>query len=239
MRNLRIGDLVVRRSYGFDIVFRVIDRIRTYGRKKIVILKGINFRIIADAPETDLYRLPLSRIDDYNRSFNEKITKMIDKIMGERKKKNEKDVDDIKNLSDSLNTAMPFGKSGRVLHIDGDAEYLDICLKTYKQLEINVVGKQIAESEQPKVVLDLLREHAPDILVITGHDGILKEKEDYANIENYRNSMYFIEAVKEARKYESSMDDLVIFAGGCQSYYEGLLNAGANFASSPHRVLME
>jgi spore coat assembly protein len=34
------------------------------------------------------------------------------------------------------------------------------------------------------------------------------------------------------------MDDLVIFAGACQSHYEALLAAGANFASSPQRVMI-
>jgi spore coat assembly protein len=33
-------------------------------------------------------------------------------------------------------------------------------------------------------------------------------------------------------------DDLVIFAGACQSCYEAILDAGANFASSPNRVLI-
>ena len=34
------------------------------------------------------------------------------------------------------------------------------------------------------------------------------------------------------------MDDLVILAGACQSHYEAILDAGANFASSPKRVLI-
>ena len=33
--------------------------------------------------------------------------------------------------------------------------------------------------------------------------------------------------------------DLVIFAGACQSYYEELIKAGANFASSPARILID
>ncbi|MCT4618934.1 MAG: sporulation peptidase YabG [Marinisporobacter sp.] len=239
MMNLRVGDLVARRSYGLDVLFRVIDIIRTRRRSKVAILKGINFRIIADAPEADLYRFPLNRIKDYNRSFNEKITKMIGKIMGERKEKNKRAIESMKNFSDSFNKEETFGRSGKILHVDGDEEYLEVCLKIYKQLEMNVVGKRIVESEQPKAIIDLLREYAPDILVITGHDGFLKEKKDFKNVENYRNSIYFVEAVKKARQYEASMDDLVIFAGGCQSCYEEILDAGANFASSPHRVLME
>ena len=37
-------------------------------------------------------------------------------------------------------------------------------------------------------------------------------------------------------KYEKSHDKLVIIAGACQSNYEELIKAGANFASSPKRV---
>ena len=39
-----------------------------------------------------------------------------------------------------------------------------------------------------------------------------------------------------ARKYEKSHEKLVIIAGACQSNYEELIKAGANFASSPKRV---
>ena len=43
-------------------------------------------------------------------------------------------------------------------------------------------------------------------------------------------------AIKEARKYEKSQDKLIIIAGACQSNYEELIKAGANFASSPKRI---
>ena len=33
--------------------------------------------------------------------------------------------------------------------------------------------------------------------------------------------------------------NLVIFAGACQSYFEALISAGANFASSPARILID
>ena len=45
---------------------------------------------------------------------------------------------------------------------------------------------------------------------------------------------------KEARRYEKDTDSsLVIFAGACQSYFEALMQAGANFASSPARILID
>lgn len=100
--------------------------------------------------------------------------------------------------------------------------------------------KNIPEYKQPKVVRRLLEIYNPDILVITGHDGMLKRGVKYNDIYNYRNSRYFIETVKEARIYDKEKQkNLVIFAGACQSYFEALISAGANFASSPARILID
>lgn len=69
---------------------------------------------------------------------------------------------------------------------------------------------------------------------------MIKLQTGYNDIYNYRNSKHFIETIKEARKYnEKNQKDLVIFAGACQSYFEALISAGANFASSPARILIE
>ena len=69
---------------------------------------------------------------------------------------------------------------------------------------------------------------------------MLKRGSRYNDIYNYRNSRYFIETVKEARKYDKEKQkNLVIFAGACQSYFEALISAGANFASSPARILID
>ena len=58
------------------------------------------------------------------------------------------------------------------------------------------------------------------------------------DINEYRNSQYFVESVKRARAIKPSMSELVIFAGACQSYFEEILAAGADFAASPDRVLI-
>lgn len=69
---------------------------------------------------------------------------------------------------------------------------------------------------------------------------MIKNGTAYNDIYNYRNSKYFINTVKEAKKWVNiTGKDLVIFAGACQSYYEALVAAGANFASSPARVLID
>ena len=100
--------------------------------------------------------------------------------------------------------------------------------------------KNISENRQPKVVYNLLKMYKPDILVITGHDGMLRKGYGYYDIYNYRNSRHFISTIKEARRYEKDTNsDLVIFAGACQSYFEALMQAGANFASSPARILID
>ena len=49
MPNLKIGDIVARKSYNYDVLFRVA---RISG--EIVDLVGITVRIIADAPIYDL-----------------------------------------------------------------------------------------------------------------------------------------------------------------------------------------
>jgi len=120
---------------------------------------------------------------------------------------------------------------GKVLHIDGDPKYLEKSLKLYKLNDVPVVGYCFEEKEIPNKITNLLIKHKPDILVITGHDS-------YRNInsEEFKNSENFVKAVKNARIYQPDKDALVIFAGACQSYYEALIESGANFASSPKRL---
>ena len=75
------------------------------------------------------------------------------------------------------------------------------------------------------------KDGAKDVIVITGHD--LFNNGDVKEIENYTNSKYYIETVKEIRKRDKSV---VIIAGACQSNFEALIASGANFASSPARI---
>lgn len=105
---------------------------------------------------------------------------------------------------------------------------------------IDAIVINISENRQPKLVYNLLQTYKPDILVITGHDGMIKKGRNYYDIYNYKNSRYFINTVKEARRYErDSNTNLVIFAGACQSYFEALISSGANFASSPARIQID
>lgn len=242
---MKIGDIVVRKSYGKDIAFKIID-IKYSEKDETYVIKGINMRIIADSPADDLEFATEDIIKKKEVKFDKKVNNCIKSILiqrnAEKKYRSPKEDKKVKgkNIKDSKKSevSMLFGRPGRVLHVDGDPEYLDVCLKTYKQLNVEAIGYVISEKEQPDKVPKLVSEIRPDIVVLTGHDAMIKGAKKYTDINNYKNSKYFVKAVSALRVYEPNYDDLVIFAGACQSCYESILDAGANFASSPNRVLI-
>jgi len=206
----KIGDLVTRISHNNDTVFKIIDI-----KDSIAILKGVNIRLIADSDINDLNPV----------------------------KKDEEDLTkDDRNLINgmgefvNLNRDEYFYLPGKILHIDADKDYLDRCMKFYK--EMNVLSYGIVEKEQlvSNKVVEYLKEVSPDILVITGHDAFYNKNDDLNDNKNYKNSGNFINAVKAARSYEKDHGKLIIIAGACQSNYEELIKAGSNFASSPKRI---
>lgn len=125
---------------------------------------------------------------------------------------------------------------GKILHIDGDQEYLNRCLSYYNKCNIMAAGVLEKEENMSKNMSTWLREYNPDIVVITGHDAYYRKRGNRDNLNSYKNSKYFVDSVKAARLYEKSHEKLIVIAGGCQSNYEELIKAGANFASSPKRV---
>ena len=130
--------------------------------------------------------------------------------------------------------------TGKILHLDGDKKYSQKAYKYYKKTGLNAVVKNIAENKQQRVVYKLLEYYQPDIVVITGHDSMIRTQGGYHDIYNYRNSKFFIQTVREVRRYDKDYKkNTVVFAGACQSYYEALIMAGANFASSPARILID
>jgi len=130
--------------------------------------------------------------------------------------------------------------AGKILHIDGDMRYSKKATAYYKKIGLmNAVVKNVSEKKQQYVIGDLIIKYQPDMLVITGHDKMLEQNRRFYDINNYKNSLNFVKTVENARKIIPSMEDLVIFAGACQSYFEELIECGANFASSPARVLID
>ncbi|MCY6958746.1 sporulation peptidase YabG [Clostridium brassicae] len=246
---MKIGDKVVRKSYGKDITFKIID-IKENEIGFIYVLKGVNLRIIADSPESDLEYVTKTDVGKKDEVFNKKVNENIRRILNSRiAGRQYRSMDNNRNIDNNRSNkyikeekknseTMLFGRPGRILHIDGDAEYLDVCLKTYKQLAMEASGYVIPEEEQPHKVLEIVKQLKPDIVVLTGHDAMVKGAKNYMDLDNYKNSKNFVQSVINLRNYEANYDDLVIFAGACQSCYEAILDAGANFASSPNRVLI-
>jgi spore coat assembly protein len=228
---IKAGDLVVRKSHGKDIIFKVTE---VDAARQRCMLKGMHLRLAADAPQNDLEHITAeclkSEAINLERLQQNGLARALDRRKGERRQEGGFRGDRKMGF---------FELPGRVLHIDGDEEYLNMCMKTYSQLKIRAVGKCIEEMNQPSAVLSLLAEYRPDILILTGHDALLGSgKRDLANINNYRHSRYFAEAVRRARSDTRDLDELVIFAGACQSCFEAILDAGANFASSPQRIFI-
>jgi len=126
-----------------------------------------------------------------------------------------------------------------ILHLDGDRKYSRRASNYYNKLNLKAIVENISEKSQPREVVYLLEKYKPNILVSTGHDLMYKKGQDLYNIDNYKNSRYFVETVRNARIWEKSPDNLVIFAGACESFYEAIMLAGANFASSPARIMVE
>lgn len=177
---------------------------------EICYLKGVDVRLYADAKKEDLVKIiPEEDKEDYT-------VRVADKMLLDRDEY--------------------FYLPGKILHFDGDKDYLNRCLKFYSETGVMAIGKNIKEEDLPQCINKYLQEIKPDIVIITGHDAYFKKKGDITNLNNYQNSLNFIKSVKNARKYENSHEKLIIIAGACQSNYEELIKAGANYASSPKRV---
>lgn len=230
MENIRKGNIVGRKSYNKDILF-VVERIfKSSNGNPIAILKGLDIRIQADSYLDDLELMDKKSIEESEKRIEKRFTETLKKC--ETQQKNNENEKLLKRSNKIIYT-------GKILHLDGDKRYSEKSNMFYRKMGLKAIVKNVPESRQAAVVTSFIDKYKPDILVITGHDGMIKGGTGYHDIYNYRNSKYFIQAIKKAREVKNSKSDLVIFAGACQSYYEELIQAGANFASSPARILID
>ena len=155
---IKRGDIVTRISYGKDILF-VVDRIIDIPRsEKLVILKGLNIRIEADSPICDLELVNKSTVNDYLKTYQNDIDKRIDLLCNKDNFKRQRIY------------------TGKILHLDGDRKYAEKSIKYYNKMGLNAVVKNIDEKRQGSVIVPLLMKYNPDILIITGHDAMLKKR---------------------------------------------------------------
>ncbi len=236
MPELAVGDLVIRRSHGGDIVFKVMGLENDEQGRAVYTLRGLHLRLLADAPPDDLEKVDAEHLKQEiirNESVHNDSMRRVMMRRGLEVEQREF------SRAEPTKKYAFFDVPGRVLHIDGDEDYLKMCLKTYGQLNIEAEGRYIEEDKQPDALAALLKEYRPDILVVTGHDALIGGgKKGFRDINNYRTSKYFVRSAQIAREFQPSRDDLVIFAGACRSYFEAILEAGANFASSPTRIFI-
>ncbi|MBN2981215.1 sporulation peptidase YabG [Cohnella algarum] len=229
---MKQGDLVVRKSYGGDILFRIAA---LSGR--LAILRGTDYRLLADSQVEDLHSVRNPDELGGTRQVRIRANESLRRMKEERAQ-----------LRPHGGQAQPLGYAprrdpyfelpGKVLHLDGDQNYLKKSMAVYEQLGIPANGAHCHESQMPQVLMQLLPRVKPDIVVVTGHDGVLKQKNDTQSLSSYKNSFNFVRSVQVAREYEKHRDSLVVIAGACQSHFEAILTAGANFASSPGRIMI-
>ncbi|WP_151737897.1 sporulation peptidase YabG [Paenibacillus tengchongensis] len=233
---MNLGDLVIRKSYGGDVTFRIENMLR-HG----AVIKGTEFRLLADAPLEDLIQVPPTRVTERGEQARIKANESLSRLRKDRQEISQRSGESVLGTwPQSAKEAAYFEVPGKVLHLDGDSLYLNKSLSLYEQLRIPAEGHHVHESKMAETLYRLLPRVRPDIVVITGHDGVLKQPHTYDlyNISSYKNSQNFVAAIQVAREYERNFDTLTIVAGACQSHFEALLSAGANFASSPGRILI-
>lgn len=147
MVNLKKGDIVARKSYGKDIIFKIDRIIKLKNGDSYCILKGVTVRIEADAPIGDIELVDQARIVN----IEKKIEEILKKRIAENRKYN-------RNYS---------VKTGTILHLDGDRKYSEKSARYYKKMGLNAIVKNIPENRQATMVRPLLEKYNPDILVIT------------------------------------------------------------------------
>lgn len=174
----------------------------------LVTISGVFYRIIRKVEKSDLiYALDDELKKEYNNLENKK-----------------KRLENIKTRSVKY-------KCGKILHIDGDEDYLNKCMELYRRIGVYAKGVYLDEREIYLKIDDLIKKYTPDIVVITGHDMFDDVKKDDVN--SYINTRYFMMACKRVRV---NFPNIVIIAGACQSNFEALIASGADFASSPQRI---
>ena len=151
MHEIKKGDIVSRNSYGNDIIFSVVRIMKNETR--IALLKGIDVRIEADAPLTDLQIVSREEQIKREKELEQRILTMIEK---EKKSKD--------------NRRKEIIHTGRILHLDGDRKYSEKSKMYYRKMGLNAVVRNIPEYKQSQVINKLLMIYNPDILVITVHD---------------------------------------------------------------------
>ena len=117
----KIGDLVTRNSYHNDLLFKIIDI-----EDNIAYLKGIDVRLYAD-----------SELDDLQ---------LVEENLLIKKKEDREEVTKLQKMI-QLDRSEYFYLPGKILHLDGDKDYLERCISFYKEMHLEAYGINIKENK--------------------------------------------------------------------------------------------
>ena len=158
--DVKIGDIVARKSYQCDVLFRVIDLKEKNGEWE-AILYGEDVRLVADAPCSDLVIIDERGQQERKRREIELIEQSYWLFR--------QDYQMIKQKVEYRATGGYrvekdfFQIPGCVLHLDGDPLYLRKCMDLYERIGVPVHGVYCEESEMPEKVGSLIEQFRPDI----------------------------------------------------------------------------
>ncbi len=165
-----VGDVVSRKSYNNDLNFKIINI-----NGNVANLAARSYRLVADAELEDLEK----------ENINVRDKEIKKQIVYENSAKKL-----IPKMSRNYVT-------GKILHIDGDVDYLKKCTDLYESVGVFCYGLHIKESQMMFHVEQLIKKYRPAIVVITGHDSY--DNGDIRSLSSYKNSQNFANAVKAIR----------------------------------------
>src|SRR5690606_32374407 len=140
------------------------------------VLKGIDYRLLADAPYNDLDRVEDPDSTGAAQQVRIKVKESMRRF--EQTSRNRGERTRQRSGGEMLQPAVQqppyFELPGKVLHLDGDGRYMQKSMRLYDHMRIPARGVHCHESQMPDLLRRALPALRPDIVVITGHDGVLK-----------------------------------------------------------------
>lgn len=128
MEKIKKGDIVGRKSYGKDIIFRVTNIIEN-PKEKVAILNGIVERIEADSNVSDLELIEKEEVKRKLKELDNILEKRIEKSVEKYEDRNYK-IGVITNNTRAKEKIV----TGKILHLDGDRKYSEKSYRYYKKI---------------------------------------------------------------------------------------------------------
>ena len=142
----KVGDIVARKSYNYDVLFKII-KIHSDG---VVDLVGITTRILADAESYDLRLISKQELDQRLKAVSTNRRTRMDRSYKNIKSRGVANSyrDITQNFNNLYQREKTYKKPGTVLHLDADKDYCIECKEIYKKMGIKANIFNIDEREQ-------------------------------------------------------------------------------------------